>query len=260
MNRQEKRFVVSIHDVAPSSEDEITRILKALRPRVGTVMSAAVVPIGFDRGRSVGLAALVRSNCREIALHGYSHQGRNRFHPLAVVTKNSVEFMGLSSAETQARLERGQEILRNVFGRTASVLIPPAWWRGAVTPMLAENCRLCVLAGLTAFETGARRCPLAIYSWDWGRLGLLGYAGELFGHIRHQLCSATPCVVLHPCDVSRNFLGRALAIIDRLLREGFSPATFTEISAAALEWPRSGSLANENSIAETNLCHHSGTE
>ena len=104
------------------------------------------------------------------------------------------------------------------------------------------------------------KCPLAVYSWDWGRLAFLGYAGELFGRIRLRLHSALPCIVLHPCDASRNFLSLALAVIDCLLHDGFSPATFVEILAAASERKRNISLGNEYTVAKTNLCHHPGPQ
>ena len=205
---------------------------KELQPRVGTAISAAVIPFAFGQGSGADVAAFVRSRCREIALHGYSHSGNCRLHPLTFLSGNSAEFPGLSPVELQARLKGGQRTLREVFGHASSVFVPPAWCSGALTPAIAKSCGLHVLATLTSLSTPTRKLPLAVYSWDCGRFATLGYAGELFGHIRCFWRAAIPCVVLHPRDVSRNFFSRGLAIIDRFLRDGYSPATFTEVSSA----------------------------
>jgi len=235
-----KRFVVSIHDVTPSSLDQLAQIIGALQPRVGTMISAAVIPAGFERSRGARLAALVHSDCREIALHGYSHQGQRRYHPLALLTRNALEFHGLSSLEIQRRLQRGQKVLREVFGHAASVVIPPAWCRGPLTPMIAESCDCPVIVALTSLETRTIKCPLAVFSWDWGRFAALGRVGEVLGRILWRLRSAIPVVVVHPCDASRNLFVRALAIVDRLLVDGFSPITFAELACHSPEPLRKG--------------------
>ena len=227
-----RKFVVSIHDVAPANREEFAQIMTELRPRVGNAISAAIIPLPFGRSPSADFAALVRSGCREIALHGYSHSGSCRFHPLTFLSGNSAEFLALSPIELQGRLRDGQRIVREVFGKISSVFVPPAWCSGALTPAIAKSCGLRVLVTLTSLSTSTRKFPLAVYSWDCGRFATLGYAGELFGHIRCFWRAAIPCVVLHPSDVSRNFFSRGLAIIDRLLRDGFSPATFAEVSIA----------------------------
>jgi hypothetical protein len=203
-------------------------------------MSAAVIPAAFEGSQGARLADLVRSHCQEIALHGYSHRGRCRYHPLSWLTGNALEFQGLSPLEIQRRLQRGQRILREVFGQTASVLIPPAWWRGALTPAIAEDCECPVLVTLRSLETRTMKRSLAVYSWDWGRFAGLGYAGEFLGHMLCQLPSTIPCVVLHPHDVSRNLLDRALAVLDRLLRDGYSPTTFAELAGRPPNPPRNG--------------------
>jgi uncharacterized protein DUF2334 len=227
-----REFVISIHDVTPASRKELSEMVKQLRPRVGTAISAAVIPFAFGQSSSADVAALVHSHCREIALHGYTHSGRCRLHPLAFLSGNSTEFPGLSPVELQARLRDGQRILGEVFGQVSSVFVPPAWCPGALTPAIAKSCGLHVLVTLTSLSTPTRKVPLAVYSWDCGRFATLGYVGELFGHIRCFWRAAIPCVVLHPRDVSRDFFSRALAIIDRFLRDGFSPATFAEVASA----------------------------
>ena len=111
-----RRFVVSLHDVTPSAGEEIARILKELQPRVGRAISAAVIPAPFAQNRGAGLAAQVLGQCREIALHGCSHQGPEAFHPLWLLTGDCLEFTGLRSSEARARLQRGQS-----FGEVALV-------------------------------------------------------------------------------------------------------------------------------------------
>jgi predicted deacetylase len=225
-----RKFVVSVHDVAPAASDGIARILRELHPRVGTTISAAVIPAPFDRNRGASFAALVRSQCREIALHGFSHCCPKTFHPLGLLTDHCSEFIGLSPVEARARLQRGQDILRAVFGDPASVFVPPAWCSGPVTPTLAGGSGLSALVTWTHLLTRATTIPLAVYSWDCGRFAWLAYAGEFCGFIRRHLGAGIPCVTLHPRDVSRSLLPRGLRVVDQLLRRGFSPATFADIA------------------------------
>jgi predicted deacetylase len=253
-------FVVSIHDVAPSSSGQVAHIVEALLPRVGTAMSAAIIPAGFSRGRGTQLAAFVRGNCREIALHGYSHQGNCHCHPLAWLAGNSTEFIGLPPVEILARLQRGQGILREAFGAAASVLLPPAWCPGALTPAMAQRAGCYVLVGLTRLSTPTTKRPLAVYSWDCGRFAALGYAGELLGRLRCHLRAAIPCIVLHPCDIRRKLLGRGLAVIDWLLHNGFAPATFAEIAGAPPDLLSKTKPATAHEIVERDLRHHPGAQ
>ncbi len=224
---------MSLHDVTPEASEETTCILRELQPRVGTAISAAVIPAPFAQNRGTELAARVHGQCREIALHGYSHYGPAAFHPLWLLTGDCLEFIGLHPSEARARLQRGQDILRAVFRRPASVFVPPAWCAGAVTPAMAASFGLAALVTWTQLVMGKRRIPLAVYSWDCGRFAWLAYAGEFCGYLRRHARAAIPCVTLHPRDVSRNLLARGLRVIDRLLRRGFSPATFAEVAGLA---------------------------
>jgi hypothetical protein len=222
--------VVSLHDVAPASSRQVARILEALRPRIGTAISAAVIPAAFSQGRGARLAALVRNGCQEIALHGFSHEGTRAGHPLAWLTGNATEFLGLSAGEILARLQRGQDILGQAFGGPASVLVPPAWCCGALTPAVARRGGCHTVVGLTRLMTSRTDRPLAVHSWDCGRFAVAGYAGELLGRVRCFLRAAIPCVVFHPRDLDRKLFARGLAVVDRLLREGCRPATFAELA------------------------------
>ena len=238
-----KRFIVSLHDIRPAAGEEISCILRELQPRVGNTISAAVIPAPFARNRGTGLAAQVRGQCREIALHGYSHQGPGTFHPLRVLTGDCLEFIGLPESEALTRLWRGQDILHAVFGRPASVFIPPAWCAGAVTPALAASLGLSAAVTWTQLVTAKTRIPLAMHSWDCGRFAWLAYAGELYGYLRRYAGAAMPCVTLHPRDVTRNLLARGLGVIDRLLRRGYSPATFADVATLPQTGPLEGATA-----------------
>jgi hypothetical protein len=220
------RFIVSLHDVEPAAGTEVTHLLEELRGRVGNAISAAVIAARFGRTEGSGLAAVVRECCREMALHGYSHSGAGVCHPLGYLTGNAHEFVGLCAAEAQARLEQGQQILRDVFGRSAEVFVPPAWCLGPVTVELANLAGLSVLVTLMRLATRTVELPLATYSWDCGRFAALGYIGEALGCVRRRFSGAIPCVVLHPADVARGWDARGLRVIDDLLEEGYRPATF----------------------------------
>jgi predicted deacetylase len=229
-----KGMVISIHDVAPEHDEAVREFVTQLKPRVGYIISAAVVPAGFRNQPSATFAEFVQNHCSELALHGYEHTTSCRFHPLAFLSHNSCEFIDLQPSELRERITLGQELLREHFGRTAAVLVPPAWCSGSITPELAAECGLQLIAGLHSLTSTSLKMALAVYSWDWGRAGRFGVLGEVLGAIQLKLGACVPCVVLHPSDISRSLFRRALAKIDHFLRDGYVPMTFAELASEAL--------------------------
>lgn len=223
---QEKEFIVSVHDVEPRFQQELTAVVDALQPRVGKAMSAAVVAEPTEKFGSPDFQSLVKENFTEIALHGFSHQSRLRWDPISLLTNRANEFSWMPQSQAKVRLHLGQEALNRSLGAPASVFIPPAWCLGAITIQTAADAGLSAIVTLRRLLTREGRIPLAISSWDCGRMALLGYAGEWFGRVR----SGIPCVTFHPADVRRGFLTRGIRMLDRLLERGFQPTTFAQLA------------------------------
>jgi hypothetical protein len=72
--------------------------------------------------------------------------------------------------------------------------------------------------------------PLATWSWDCGRIGWLGHVAETYGSLRFRWQpQVLPTIAIHPADVSRGFLPRAVLICQRLLNEGRRPVLAVDL-------------------------------
>ncbi|MFN0051738.1 MAG: hypothetical protein ACKV0T_06080, partial [Planctomycetales bacterium] len=61
----------------------------------------------------------------------------------------------------------------------------------------------------------------ATYSWDWGRFDCLSRPGAGWGALRQLFHrKAVPIIVLHPADLERGHVHRALELIQRLQDAG----------------------------------------
>ncbi|MFT5686552.1 MAG: hypothetical protein ACI8RZ_007508 [Myxococcota bacterium] len=72
-------------------------------------------------------------------------------------------------------------------------------------------------------RTGSRR--LATFSWDVGPIRAVSRLGEGLGGLLALRPDSVPCVALHPADVTRGLLPRALRRIDALAAT-HTPARF----------------------------------
>lgn len=116
------RHVIAIHDVAPSTMDEVRelrRLARAVRP--GPV-ALLIVPClhGDERWPSADAAWLRAAIAHgdEPVLHGLTHAGRQ--------PGDERELRGLCSADASHRLQRGLEALAELGVRPAGV-IPPCY-------------------------------------------------------------------------------------------------------------------------------------
>lgn len=226
------RFAVVVHDVAPVFLPQLERIAVALAPRVGRVISGAVVPCWHGRpieGLGSGFERFVSGVFGEVLQHGYTHR-QDRPGLVSLFTGRSDELAGLNREEVRRRLERGRELLRRALGVEPAGFVPPAWQVGWATTEELGECGFRYLATFSAiWATRGPKIPLATWSWDWGVLGSLGRVGQRFGEFSSWIRpEALPCVVLHPADVGRGYLPRALEVIDRLLGLGRTPGLPSE--------------------------------
>jgi hypothetical protein len=228
------RFHVSVHDVAPRWLGAVRTILDALSPRVGPALSLAVVPAWhdapLDARRDRELLALVRAAGGEIHVHGLTHRAERARGWVGVLTAGSNEFSGLSRGDALERVARASGLLAALELRPTG-LVPPAWSPGPLDAAALGGLGLDHLITLfSARSASGARAPLATVSWDTDRAGLLAPLGEALGVAAGVVVPhAIMHIVLHPADVGRGLLPRALARIDRLLGEGRRPARWSTL-------------------------------
>jgi hypothetical protein len=228
-------MLVVVHDVSSVFLSELEYITDKLEPVVGQQMSAAIVPRwhGSSLCRSSPTYRDLLGKFSEQLLHGWTHQSGGRIRPLSLLTGASDEFWGLDEATILERLKFAQADFRELTGSHAEGFVPPAWQ----LPIRAS--RLSLLKFVMRFRClescrghhGAQ--PLATSSWDWGRLGWLGYGGERAGELlRRTGKNAIPCIAIHPIDVRRGYFARALRLIEALARNGYRAVTASELIRA----------------------------
>lgn len=224
-------MLVVVHDVSSIFLNELEHIADRLDPLLGSRMSAAIVPSwhGTHACRSNTAYRALLSRFSEHLLHGWTHLSAQPLRPLSLLTGSADELRGLDELAILHRVARGQDEFRELMGREAEGFLPPAWQ----LPIRAS--RLSRLKFVLRFgrlePCGAQGTPqaLATFSWDWGRLGWLGYAGECLGHLQRCGRQAVPCVAIHPVDVRRGFFERAVRLIETLVHSGHRPVSAAEL-------------------------------
>jgi predicted deacetylase len=234
MNAKNARFVVIIHDVAPAFLPRLEKIAEVLTPRLGRQLSGAVVPCWHGRPIEVseakdGFVRFVAETFGEILQHGYTHR-QDRPGVVSLFTGRADELAGLPREEVRSRLSLGRELLGRALGVEATGFVPPAWQIGRATAAAIATCGFHYIATFSAIRTAVgQKVPLAVWSWDWGICAPLGRIGQRFGDVYSRLHPATlPCVVVHPADLDRGYLPRALEVVDRLLASGRTPGLLSD--------------------------------
>lgn len=233
-------FVVCVHDVHPGTLPEILRILDALRPLVGYAVAMAVTPkpdgLAWPTGTATdSLRRALHESAGEVLLHGLTHRRRWSLDPLSWLIGRADELVGLPRAQVLARAREGLEVIRARVGREVRGAVPPGWRSGHLGELLgALGLSFLIGMGTLVTASGARR-SLATWSWDAGPVAAAGWILEWAGSAMAR-GAATPVVVLHPADVKRGFLPRALHRIQLLLNDGRVPVSFESL-AANMEWP-----------------------
>src|SRR5512145_1023175 len=234
-------FLVVIHDVAPPFLEDIRGIIRQLRPLIGSDLAAGFVPCWYGQSVVVGADAhressqssmhcrerdfitLVRAAFGEILLHGWTHY-RCQGGLISLLTSGADEFAALPPDAALARLCAGQRVVYALFGAPAAGFIPPAWQSGGVAHALCSGGLSYRMGWMSIDTVWGARIPLVTWSWDLGRMACLGYAGDLLGVACSLLRYDTiPCVVFHPSDVRRGYLGHGVYLVRKLLAEGRRP-------------------------------------
>ena len=235
VNAMYPRFAVVVHDVTPAFLPQLARITEALVPRVGRDLAGAVVPCWHGRpieGPGGRFERFVAGTFGEVLQHGFTHR-QDRPGLLSLFTGRSDEFVGLPREEVRRRLGLGREMLRQSLGVEPAGFVSPAWQVGWATVEELGRSGFHYLATFGAIRAASGpTVPLATWSWDWGVLAPLGRVGQRLGDFQLRLRpAALPCVVVHPADVDRGYLPRALDVVDRLLELGRTPGLLSEFLA-----------------------------
>lgn len=230
----ETGFLVVIHDVTPYFANEIERILNALGPLVGTRLTAAVVPCWHGRASVVAdhpFWKTINESFQEVLLHGHRHRNDKSATCLSLLTGRADEFSRLTEIECETRIAAGLEQMEGLLQNRPVGFLPPAWQRGQATPEVLLRHGLRFVLGMHGLEfVGHGSIPLTTWSWDCGRIGWLGHVAETYGSLRSRWRpSALPTIAIHPADVSRGFLPRAVLICQRLLGEGRRPVLAVDL-------------------------------
>ena len=230
-------MLVVIHDFAPVFLRELNIIVEALQPALGSRMSVAVVPrwhgvpnpTATSRFANGGFRDLMAS-VEERLLHGWTHQSQHRFRPVSLLTGQADEFRGLAESVIQERLRTARAEFAELTGEQAHGLVPPAWQLPIRSTELASFRFVMRFRSLECCQDPHRVRSLVTWSWDWGRLGWLSRGGELIGGVLRRCDSAAiPCIALHPADVRRGDLPRAVRRIRQLIDSGHEPTTATRL-------------------------------
>jgi hypothetical protein len=231
-----RRFLVCIHDATPAFDRETRLMIRDLAPMLGRRLSFGVVPDWYGEwplSAHPEYCRLVRESSEELLLHGYFHQRRRGWGPIALLTARCDEMNGLDPDETGRMLERGQRVFTDVFGEPARGFLAPAWQRGHVCLTDANRFGLDHVLGFFSLESRAgRKVPLATWSWDCGRWDWLGYVGHGIGWLSHSLDRGVPVLAMHPRDVQRGFWPDILRLTRQFLETGYEPSTLAEVLEA----------------------------
>jgi hypothetical protein len=223
-----RTFLVVVHDVAPLFLGALRTITRELRRLVNGAIAGAVVPhwhgAAFPDWRP-RFAEYVRASFGEVLLHGHTHHAPQSNGLVGLLTDGADEFGALTPVEASQRLRLGRALLVENLGVPVRGFVAPAWQPGPVSPSVLRDCALDYRLGFWGlWPVHSAALPLAVWSWDCGRAAAAGLAGEALGRARLSLRpAAIPCVVLHPRDVARGYLVRALRLIERFLGAGWRP-------------------------------------
>ena len=229
-----RQFVVCVHDVHPGTIPAVVPILEALRPLVGNAVSVAVVPqpggIAWPTGAPAdALRRALDQSVDEILLHGLTHRRGWSLDPLSWMIGRSDELAGLSPSQVLKLTRKGLETIHAEVGREVRGVVPPGWRSGCLGEVLGAL-GLSFLIGMCGLVTASgKRRALATWSWDAGPVAAAGWLLEWAGSVAAR-GGAAPVVVLHPADLKRGFVPRALRRIRLLLDAGHLPVSFEHLA------------------------------
>lgn len=224
-----RRFLVCIHDATPAHARETRVMIRDLAPILGRRFSFAVVPNWYGEWPLAAhpeYCRMVQGASEELLLHGFFHRRQRGWGPITLLAEGSDEMNGLDPEETRRTLVRAQREFIEAFGEPARGFLAPGWQLGHVRQGSGNTMGLDHVLGFFSLESSAgKKIPLATWTWDCGRWGSLGYLGHGIGWLLQSVDRGVPTLAIHPRDLERGFWPRMVAIIEKLLDNGYQPST-----------------------------------
>ncbi len=226
-------LVVSIHDVAPSTQAVAEKIVAELSRRGVTACSLLVVPNYHHAGSVVDnreLAMWLRElegRGHEIVIHGYFHDRPRRVGEsprekfvTRFYTDDEGEFFDLSYDEALRRIAQAREEFRSL-GFASRGFIAPAWLlsaegeRAATDAGMEYTTRLGSVRDLQSSTTFAARSIVYSVRNQWRRTASLAWNAALFFAVKQQPLLR---LSIHPPDFAhREIWNQILRFVDQTL-------------------------------------------
>ncbi|HEX2312382.1 MAG TPA: polysaccharide deacetylase family protein [Thermomonospora sp.] len=240
-------FVVSVHDVAPSTFEPIAEWVAALDER-NVPCTLLVIPGPYGEGPGlakdpdlVSYLHTAAANGHELSLHGFRHAGIPGGVPWRqaanrVLARGAAEFCSLTRTQAHALLRQGLEELEGV-GMRVTGFTPPGWLASPGTRQALADLDFAYWTSHLAvhdLRTGrARRMP-ALSHRPGGTGERTGARLMVAGARAFTRTGAPFRIALHPADLARPGLrAAALTAIDHALASGGRPMTYQALVGEA---------------------------
>ncbi|MDP1027590.1 polysaccharide deacetylase family protein [Sphingomonas sp. KR1UV-12] len=246
----QRRLVVSIHDVSPTFEQPVDRLVDLIHPILGGQKFAMlVVPDHWGAAplhRAPAFARRLRDWADagvEMFLHGWFHRDDSE-HRSAItalrartMTAREGEFLGLDASEAERRMREGRDMVQDAIGRPVAGFIAPAWLYGAGAH-----------AALRALDFPLAEDHMRVWQPRSGAVLARGPVVTWASRTRARTASSlavaaaarvlppvlpTMRVAVHPGDVTKPSLIRSIDRTLRTLVRHRTPARYTDLLGAA---------------------------
>jgi predicted deacetylase len=230
-----RQLCIVLHDVAPATWPQCTRLLAWLDSFCAGPVTLLVVPDFHRKGRidrDADFKRAIELRLRrgdELALHGYEHCDRSPspLHPSSwirrrVLTAGEGEFAALRESQARDKLQQGLDMFARL-GWPVAGFVPPAWLASAGTRVALRDSGLHYSSTHTALIDLPRRrrlfapCITASSRSAWRRA-----ASRTWLRVGAETFAPAPLirVGLHPADASHADLMQCWAnVLDRLLQQ-----------------------------------------
>jgi predicted deacetylase len=234
-------LVVSIHDVAPSTQPTADRMLADLAKRGVRTCSLLVVPNYHHQGASMQDRKFVawlrdlESSGHEIVIHGYFHQRPRQTHESVIdklvtrfYTQDEGEFYDLAYDEALRRIKSARDEFR-ASGLKPRGFVAPAWLldgeaeRAARDAEMEYTTRLQNVRDLRSGETFPARSLVYSVRSGWRRATSLGWNAILSRTLRNKPLMR---LSIHPPDYSHPAIWRQIVDLAQAAGNVRTPTTY----------------------------------
>jgi hypothetical protein len=240
-------LLTSVHDVSPRFESEVERLLDLLRMHAGNRIALLVVPNHWGDAPIVAgspfaarLRSWAESGC-EIFLHGFYHRDEvnhdgtaDRFRA-RFMTAGEGEFLGLSRADSLARMTEGRTLLEDVIGRPIDGFVAPAWLYGQGTLEALQDCSIPIAEDhlrVWSPRSGRQLARGPVITWA-SRTRLRLASSLLAAAALRRAPLKVLRVGVHPPDVRHPALERSIHATLAIAAKSRRAASYSELLTAA---------------------------